>query len=110
MEPQAIRIRIMSNNINLQKYKHILNQKYLAVTEELVRNWGLSLDFLASPTLKPTLPRPTANHQPSDLLTPKQAADVLGLSVKTLANWRVSGKPDLIYSPIGRRIRYQYSD
>jgi excisionase family DNA binding protein len=47
---------------------------------------------------------------PADLLTPEQAALVLGLSVKTLATWRSSGRWSLPYLRCGARIRYRRDD
>jgi len=43
----------------------------------------------------------------AELLTPEQAAAVLGLSVKTLATWRSTGRHALPYIRCGARIRYQ---
>lgn len=40
-----------------------------------------------------------------DLLTPQQTADLLRVSIKTLANWRVSGR-GLRFVRVGVRIRY----
>ena len=45
-----------------------------------------------------------------DLLTPQQAAEVLGLSVKTLATWRSTGRNALPYIRVGARIRYSVAD
>jgi hypothetical protein len=40
------------------------------------------------------------------LLTERQVADILGISVKTLRNWRVSGGP-LPFVKISRAVRYE---
>jgi hypothetical protein len=40
------------------------------------------------------------------LLTEAQVADILGISVKTLRNWRVSGGP-LPFVKISRAVRYE---
>ncbi|HGY2299784.1 TPA: helix-turn-helix domain-containing protein [Pseudomonas putida] len=45
-----------------------------------------------------------------DLLTPEQAAQLLGLSVKTLATWRSTGKHALPFTRCGARIRYQRTE
>ena len=45
-----------------------------------------------------------------DLLTPEQAAEHLGLSVKTLAIWRSTNRQRLPFTRIGRRIRYRAAD
>jgi excisionase family DNA binding protein len=44
------------------------------------------------------------------LITPEQAADYLGVSTRTLANWRSLGFPNIPYSKIGRCIRYRLAD
>lgn len=51
-------------------------------------------------------PRP-ASLKPADLLTPEQAGQLLGVSVKTLASWRSTGRNALPYIRCGARIRYQ---
>ncbi|MGH1449937.1 MAG: helix-turn-helix domain-containing protein [Pseudomonadaceae bacterium] len=43
-----------------------------------------------------------------DLLTPKQTAELMGVSVKTLASWRSSGRHSLPYIRCGGRIRYRH--
>lgn len=43
------------------------------------------------------------------LITEQQAADLFGLSVKTLRNWRLSGAGPS-YLKIGRSVRYCVSD
>jgi excisionase family DNA binding protein len=48
-----------------------------------------------------------ATLNPADLLTPEQAAQVLGLSVKTLATWRSTGRHSLPFIRCGARIRYR---
>lgn len=44
------------------------------------------------------------------LLTPKQAGELLGISVKTLAIWRCNKRYDLRYVKVGRYVRYRYPD
>lgn len=46
---------------------------------------------------------------PENLLTPEQAARLLGISVRTLAAWRSTGRQALPYIRCGGRIRYQRS-
>lgn len=69
----------------------------------------------------PTTPRPpainvpqhpadVASLTPETLLTPEQAAQVLGLSVKTLATWRSTGRQALPFIRCGGRVRYRRSD
>lgn len=47
---------------------------------------------------------------PDGLLTPEQAGQVLGLSVKTLAAWRSTGRQALPFIRCGARIRYRRAD
>ncbi|MBL4834087.1 MAG: helix-turn-helix domain-containing protein [Pseudomonas sp.] len=49
----------------------------------------------------------TASLSPAALLTPAQASQLLGVSVKTLATWRSTGRHSLPYIRCGARIRYQ---
>ncbi|HEJ5823212.1 helix-turn-helix domain-containing protein [Pseudomonas aeruginosa] len=51
-----------------------------------------------------------ASLTPETLLTPEQAAQMLGLSVKTLATWRSTGRHALPFIRCGARIRYRRSD
>lgn len=44
---------------------------------------------------------------PADLLTPEETGKLLGVSVKTLATWRSTGRHALPYIRCGARIRYQ---
>lgn len=56
--------------------------------------------------------RPAADEtlNPADLLTPEQAALVLGVSDKTLATWRSTGRYALPFLRCGARIRYRRTD
>lgn len=47
---------------------------------------------------------------PSEMLTPEQAAHDLKLSTRTLAAWRSSGRHGLPFYRVGGRIRYARSD
>ncbi|SDN46694.1 helix-turn-helix domain-containing protein [Pseudomonas jinjuensis] len=64
------------------------------------------------PLADPVRQRPgdVATLTPEALLTPEQAAQVLGLSVKTLATWRSTGRYTLPFIRCGSRIRYQRAD
>ena len=42
------------------------------------------------------------------VLTPKEAADLLGVSVRSLAVWRSNKKHDIPYFKIGARVKYDY--
>ena len=44
------------------------------------------------------------------LLTPKQAAEYLGIKENTLAVWRSTKRYNLPFIKIGRSIRYRLSD
>lgn len=52
----------------------------------------------------------SASLDPAELLTPEQAAGVLGLSVRTLATWRSTGRHALPFIRCGARIRYRRGD
>ncbi|WP_198663086.1 helix-turn-helix transcriptional regulator [Cohaesibacter intestini] len=49
-------------------------------------------------------------YKPDDLLTPEKAARVLGLSAKTLANFRSAGGGPLFIKLANRTIRYRHAD
>jgi phage terminase Nu1 subunit (DNA packaging protein) len=49
------------------------------------------------------------SNQPS-LISAEQAADYLNVTIRTLANWRSRGFPNLPYCKIGRCIRYRLAD
>lgn len=44
------------------------------------------------------------------LLTPKQAAEFLGVTIGTLAVWRCTGRYPLPFVKIGRRVMYKLTD
>ena len=46
----------------------------------------------------------------SELLTPAQAARLLGLKEQTLAVWRSAHRYGLAYHKIGRRVMYRRAD
>ncbi len=45
-----------------------------------------------------------------ELLNSRQAANYLGISVRTLEKWRFSKSQDLPYLKLGRTVRYSLSD
>jgi excisionase family DNA binding protein len=47
---------------------------------------------------------------PTELLTPEQAAEHLGLKVQTLAVWRSTRRYALRYVKVGRLVRYRKAD
>jgi hypothetical protein len=44
------------------------------------------------------------------LISPSQVANILGVKLKTLAQWRSSGLINLPYCKIGSRVMYRASD
>ncbi|MBA2654418.1 MAG: helix-turn-helix domain-containing protein [Gammaproteobacteria bacterium] len=44
------------------------------------------------------------------LLTPQEAAHILGISAGTLEVWRSTGRYDLRYIKVGRRVMYRAQD
>ena len=46
----------------------------------------------------------------TNLLTPKQTAESLGVTIGTLAVWRCTGRYPLPFVKIGRRVMYKLSD
>ncbi len=53
----------------------------------------------------PNIP-PVAATELSDLLTDEQVGQLVGVSPKTLASWRSSGRYGLPFLKIGSRVRY----
>jgi len=45
-----------------------------------------------------------------DLVTPKDAAAIMSVSVGTLAKWRSTGHPSIPYVKIGRCVRYRRAE
>lgn len=56
------------------------------------------------------MPFPITTAHNADLWTPARAARELGISVRTLAAWRSSGRHNLPYVKIGRLVRYRELD
>jgi excisionase family DNA binding protein len=48
--------------------------------------------------------------QQQKLLKPEEAAEILGVSVKTLTNWRHSKLYPLSFVKVGRLVRYRMED
>jgi excisionase family DNA binding protein len=44
------------------------------------------------------------------LLTPDEAAELLGVEVQTLAVWRTTGRYGLPFVTVGRSVRYKAAD
>lgn len=47
------------------------------------------------------------NHQKQKFYTPEQVSELIGVTVGTLATWRMTGRYNLPYVKIGRRVRYE---
>jgi excisionase family DNA binding protein len=45
-----------------------------------------------------------------ELLTPRQAADILGVKTQTLALWRSTGKHGLPFIKVGTSVRYRQTE
>jgi excisionase family DNA binding protein len=46
----------------------------------------------------------------NNLLTPAQAAEILGVTIGTLAVWRCTARYPLPFVKIGRRVKYRLAD
>lgn len=44
------------------------------------------------------------------LITPTEAANLLGVKEGTLSVWRSTGRYEIPYVKIGRKVKYRYSD
>ncbi|VVP18932.1 hypothetical protein PS870_03718 [Pseudomonas fluorescens] len=53
---------------------------------------------------------PSTSASSTDLWTPEQAALNLGVSIRTLAAWRSTGRHALPYVKMGRLVRYRPQD
>ncbi len=74
-----------------------------ASASTLFEKYNMSLSFLTMQTDSAREhPLPSTNYELDHLLTSEQAAGVLGLSPKTLANWRVQGIENLPYRKVGK--------
>lgn len=54
--------------------------------------------------------RPGAARTVSEMLTPEQAAEYLGLKPQTLAVWRSTGRYSIPFVKVGRNTRYRKAD
>jgi hypothetical protein len=52
----------------------------------------------------------TANLSPSSLLTPEQAAGILGVTAGTLNVWRATRRYPLVFVKVGRKVMYRLCD
>ena len=51
------------------------------------------------------------NHdEPEQLMNPTQAAELLGVKEGTLAVWRSTGRYQIPYIKVGRKVKYWLSD
>ena len=56
------------------------------------------------------MPALAAAPSSSALLSPEQAAEMLGLKPQTLSVWRCSGRYDLPFVRVGRLVKYRLAD
>ncbi|XKE45718.1 helix-turn-helix domain-containing protein [Halomonas organivorans] len=49
-------------------------------------------------------------NNPHELLTPEETALYLGVSSRTLATWRSTGRHNLPFIKVGSRVRYKRGD
>lgn len=49
-------------------------------------------------------------EHPANLLTPRQVAEILGVTVETLNVWRATKRYNLPYTKIGHLVRYRSQD
>jgi excisionase family DNA binding protein len=47
------------------------------------------------------------NNQFQKYYTPHEMAELIGITVGTLATWRMTGRYNLPYIKVGRRVRYE---
>jgi predicted site-specific integrase-resolvase len=52
----------------------------------------------------------SSNQTKTNLLTPQDVANRLGVSITTLATWRCTKRYPLIYLKVGRLVRYRLGD
>jgi predicted site-specific integrase-resolvase len=52
----------------------------------------------------------SSNQTKTNLLTPQDVANRLGVSITTLATWRCTKRYPLIYLKVGRLVRYSLGD
>lgn len=76
----------------------------LTVVEKAIRERHGLFDL---PLIVPSTASPAIETK---LLSPRRVASLLGISEKTLANWRCSGTQGLPHTKIGSRIFYRSSD
>lgn len=89
----------------MPKIKPSMDRAVLNLIEVLEREGRLKLS--SRQTKRPLIKKP--NYQLDELLRDRQAAAVLNVSPKTLANWRVCGTgPRFVKS--GRLVTYRYAD
>ncbi|MBK9145149.1 MAG: helix-turn-helix domain-containing protein [Candidatus Melainabacteria bacterium] len=58
----------------------------------------------------PQKSKPKREYSSTDLLSRREAAEVLGVSEQTLAVWKCTGRYDLPYVKIGKLVKYRKAD
>ena len=51
-----------------------------------------------------------ANSTHNKLIVPRVASEILGVTIETLAVWRSTGRYDLSYVKVGRKVMYRPED
>lgn len=92
----------MSNESRLKKHSHKdIHRALLTLNKVFNERFGIPI---------PHGPSAAIGEVRETLLSASHAAEYLGVSQKTLANWRCSGTRGLPYVQVGSRILYRQSD
>lgn len=101
------------NNDNEQPKRLSVKTRKKTPTKREIQHALLTLNRIFSERLQIPLSNaltPGANPEVSPLVSTRLAASYLGVSQKTMANWRCSGTMNLRYVQVGSRILYRQSD
>lgn len=92
----------MLNKKNKRPSERAVQQAFLVLSRTLSKGLGI--------TLSPLIGDQSGEGNQAALVPARKAAEYLGVSQKTLANWRCSGTRGLQYVQVGSRILYRQSD
>lgn len=81
----------------------------VVISDHYCEKLGLPVSFPALELQHPDLIK-IAQYQSEQLLSPEDAARMMGVSPKTIANWRYRGTEGPKYVNIGSRIAYRRKD
>ena len=105
MKPQDDELRRLRDQLSLH-----IDAAAKAVAEALQVAADLLLAMaLREPISEPAVERAETSSMP-EMMTPKQAAEYLGIAAQTLAVWRSTGRYALPFVKVGRNVRYRRSD